>query len=237
MLNEAIRQGQAKIAEGLKTGQMRSDYAASQADAKDNKLGLGGIAPGRGGFLANKEKSEMGGFLSSKTKLFFLLGFVVLILGVCSIMALRDSTPLEVPDRPTPKSPVSESVVLENPENDIRIQQPVRTDNAEVKIPVAETPKGNNVIWITSIEIGRQNELVPLKVFFNQKGIPTEIIDVGDRAALVTKTGFEKNPAARDTEGYELFQQIKQLGPVYVEETKDTKFGGKPFQDAYGYKR
>jgi hypothetical protein len=237
MLNEAIRQGQAKIAEGLKTGYMRSDYAASQAGAKDNKLDLDGIAPGRGGLLKSKEKSEIDGFLSNKWKLLFLLAFVVLVLGVWLITALRDSAPSEIPDTPTPKSPISESAVPENSENDLRIQQAARTDNVEIKTPVAETPKGDNVIWITSIEISRQNELVPLRNFFNLKGIPTEIIGVGDRAALVTQTGFERNPAARGTEGYELFLRIKQFGPVYVEETKDTKFGEKPFQDAYGYKR
>ena len=56
-------------------------------------------------------------------------------------------------------------------------------------------------------------------------------------AVLVTKAGFEQNPGKRGTEGYKLLQRIKQLGTVYVEETKDTKFGLKPFQDALGYKR
>ena len=62
-------------------------------------------------------------------------------------------------------------------------------------------------------------------------------IDGSNLAVLVTQDGFEGNPGIEGTEGYELLERIKRLGPVYVRETEDTKFGVKPFQDAYGYKR
>ena len=99
--------------------------------------------------------------------------------------------------------------------------------------------EGDNVIWIQSIAMDRRNELAPIAEFFKGKGIETEIVvhrTSGD-AILVTKAGFEQNPAKKGTQGYELMQRIKQLGPVYVEETKDTSFGIKPFQDVLGYKR
>jgi len=238
VLNEAIRQGQAKIAEGLKTGQMRSDNP-SQSGPREREQGLEGVVPGRTGFLISKDKSTMSGFLSSRTKLILLSCLVVLVLGIGLTASLMKSTPDAVPDKPAEKSPINE---IAAPEKKVPIRKQERADNTgETIIPVPTsvpaTPQGDNVIWITSIEVDRQKELVLPRDFFNSKGIPTEIIGVGNLAALVTKAGFEKNPAARGTEGYSLFQRIKQLGPVYVAETEDTKFGVKPFQDAYGYKR
>jgi len=87
--------------------------------------------------------------------------------------------------------------------------------------------------------MGRENALIPLKDFFRSKGIQTEIIEISgsNRVALVTQDGFERNPNTEGTEGYKLLQRIKRLGTTYVEETKDTKFGVKPFQDALGYKQ
>ncbi|MHC4882725.1 MAG: hypothetical protein ACYTEN_00225 [Planctomycetota bacterium] len=239
VLNEAIRQGQAKIAEGLKTGQMRSDSLSSQTGTRDKEQNLDVVVPGRAGFLTSKDKSTMDRFLSSRAKLILLSAFAVLVLGIGLTASLMKSTPDAAPDKPAEKSPVNEIAV---PEKKVPIREQERADNnSEVVVPIPmpapATPQGDNVIWITSIEIDRQKELVPPRDFFNSKGIPTEIIGVGDRAALVTKAGFEKNPAARGTEGYGLLQQIKKLGPIYVQETEDTKFGVKPFQDAYGYKR
>lgn len=238
-LNEAIRQGQAKIAEGLKTGQMRSDNPSSQARPRDSEQTLDVVVPGRAGFLTSKDKSAMDRFLSSKAKLILLSAFAVLVLGIWLTASLMKSTPAAVSDKQVKKNPVKEVAA---PEKKVPIQEQDQVDHKSeviipVPMPVPATPQGDNVIWITSIEVDRQKELVPPRDFFNSKGIPTEIIGVGNLAALVTKAGFEKNPAARDTEGYRLLQRIKQMGPVYVEETKDTKFGVKPFQDAYGYKR
>jgi hypothetical protein len=239
VLNEAIRQGQAKIAEGLKTGQMRSDNPSSQTGTGDKEQNLDVVVPGRAGFLTSKNKSTIDGFLSSKAKLILLSAFAVLVLGIGLTASLMKSTPDAVSDKPVKESPVNE---IAAPEKTVPVREQAQADNKSETIipapmPVPATPQGDNVIWITSIEVDRQKELVPPRDFFNSKGIPTEIIGVGDLAALVTKAGFEKNPAARGTEGYRLFQRIKQLGPVYVEETNDTKFGVKPFQDAYGYKR
>ncbi|MHC5121850.1 MAG: hypothetical protein ACYSO7_10165 [Planctomycetota bacterium] len=97
------------------------------------------------------------------------------------------------------------------------------------------------MICIQSIAFDRKEELGPLADFFRHNGIETEIIAVnspsGRLAVLATKAGFEENPVKEGTDGYKLVQRIRQIGPVYVEETKDTKFGVKPFQDVYGRKR
>lgn len=240
-LNEAIRQGQAKIAEGLKTGQMRSDNPSSQAGSRDREKTLDGVVPGRVGFLISKDSSTMSGFLSSRTKYIILSCFAVLVVGIGLTAFLQKSPPAAVPDRAVDKSPVNE---IAAPGNIVPVREHVRADNKnEVTIPVPTSvpamSQGDNVICIQSIPFDRKGELAPVAEFFKRKGIDTEIIvdRASGNAVLATKAGFEQNPVKQGTDGYELFQRIKQLGPAYVEETADTKFGVKPFQDAYGYKR
>jgi hypothetical protein len=240
-LNEAIRQGQAKIAEGLKTGQMRSDNPSSHRGSSEREQTLDGVVPGRAGFLISKEKSAMDRFLSDRAKLILLSCFAVLVLGIGLTAFLRKSPPAAVPDKPVEKSPMNE---IAAPGNNVPVREQVRADNKnEVTIPVPMSvpamSQGDNVICIQSIPFDRKGELAPVAEFFKRKGIDTEIIvdRASGNAVLATKAGFEQNPVKQGTEGYELFQRIKQFGPVYVEETKDTKFGDKPFQDAYGYKR
>lgn len=234
-LTEAIRQGQAKIAEGLKTGQMRSDNPSSQASSNAREQVLDAVVNGRTGILTSKEKSTKERLFSSRTKWILLSAFPVLVLGIWLTASLVKSSPEATLDELVQKSPIN-AVAVPNKTTPMEEQRrPDSLSEPVIKAPV--TPKGDNVIWITRIEIDRRNELAPLKDFFGRKGIPTEIIDAGAWAGLVTQEGFDKDPAASGTEGYELLQRIKQIGPVYVEETNDTKFGLKPFQDAYGYKR
>jgi len=241
VLSEAIRQGQAKIAEGLKTGQMRSDNTSSHADFKNREHVLDGVVPGRAGRLTSKDKSAMDRFLSSKTKLILLSTFAVLVLGIGLMVSLRKSTPVVVPDEQVEKSPVS-AVTAPDIKKQVQEKDQPETEREAVKlapVPATATPQGDNVICIQSIPFDRKGELAPVADFLQRKGIETEIITdrASGNAVLATKAGFEQNPVKQGTDGYELFLRIKQLGPVYVEETKDTKFGVKPFQDAYGYKR
>ena len=91
VLNEAIRQGQANIAEGLKTGQMRSD-GPSARKARENKAGLNSPetvwqAPAKSGVALSKSKEKFtnGDGWSLKAKLIALLcltSVVVLALGI-----------------------------------------------------------------------------------------------------------------------------------------------------------
>ena len=246
-LNEAIRQGQAKIAEGLKTGQMRSDNSPAQANPNDKELGFDGIAPGRAGYLKSKEKSTFGGTLPPKAKLILLACIALLVLGIWLVAALVKTEPTETPVLPGDPITTGSGTEIDAREKTKPVQKreapPEKTTPTdgknEVVEPVPVVSSGDNVILIQSIQIDRKSELVPLRDFFNRKGVSTEIIEIpADRlAALVTKAGFTNNPAAAGTDGYALLQRIKQLGPVYVGETEDTKFGVKPFQDAYGYNK
>ncbi|MEN8127063.1 MAG: hypothetical protein ABFR90_04565 [Planctomycetota bacterium] len=242
VLNEAIRQGQAKIAEGLKTGQMRSDNLPTQTPSKNNEQTLDGIATGRVELLTSKEKSTFGGILTPRAKLMLLAGIALLIVVIWFVAALMNREPSELPESSTVPGFKTETAELKGRESvQKREALPEWTGQTdpENEVPSPAVSKGANVIWIQSIDPERKDELVPIAEFFERKGVATEIIahrDTGD-AILVTKAGFEENPVKKGTDGYKLLQRIKQLGIVYAEETKDTKFGVKPFQDALGYKR
>lgn len=241
MQTDAIRQGQAKIAEGLKTGQMRGDNPAAQVDTKNNRLDFEGVAPGRTSFLTGKTGSSISEVLTLKTKLILLscIGVLIVIIGLTAI--LRDSAstipPVDVrTSGPQDEfsAPVADEVV---PQRQVPPEKPSPPTATETTAPPVVVSTGSNAIVIYTIELDRKDILRPVAEFYHSKGIETEVITVSGKAALVTKAAFEQNPASRGTEGYVLLQRIKQLGPVYVEETQDTKFGVKPFQDAYGYKR
>ncbi|MHC4836195.1 MAG: hypothetical protein ACYTCN_09750, partial [Planctomycetota bacterium] len=165
------------------------------------------------------------------------LVLALLIAGIWIVAALLNPEPSDTPDAVvSPGSETDPAAAEEGISEQVPEQEVIETAGG-VSPPVAGG--GDNVILIESIALDRRDELVPLKTFFNVKGIATEIIEVGDsgRAALVTQAGFDKNPASAGTEGYALMQRIKRLGAVYVRETEDTKFGQNPFQGSYGYKR
>ena len=239
-LNEAIRQGQARIAEGLKTGQMRSDGPSVQKPEPRKRELFDTESPrrfsaGRGlFFLKSKKSSGFTGSLAQKAKLKLLLVLALLIAGIWIVAALLNPEPSDTPDvAVSPGSETDPAAAEEGISEQVPEQEVIETAGG-VSPPVAGG--GDNVILIESISLDRRDELVPLRTFFNVKGIATEIIEVGDsgRAALVTQAGFDKNPASAGTEGYALMQRIKRLGVVYVQETGDTKFGQNPFQGSYG---
>jgi len=254
-MNEAIRQGQAKIAEGLKTGQMRSDGPSAHNEKKgqlspENKLRSSfEVGPA---FSRSKDTSTMGRFLSSNTKLVLLMAVVAIVMIIALSATLTGRRPAEVNDQSGDSRAASEPRVEDTldvdeggPEQGPQPDESEATAKTEedkpdeleavVVPPVVST--GDNVIVIYTIDPARKDLLIPVVKFFKAKGIETEIINISGNSGLVTKAGFKQNPASRGTDGYKLFQQIKQLGSVYVEQTQDTQFGQPPFQDIYGYKR
>ena len=249
--NDAIRQGQAKIAEGLKTGQLRSDGPSAHRAGEDKgDLSSPGSAvqnpveKSRAFFLKSKEKPMIWGQFSPKTRLIALssaASIVLLVLGIWLISLTGED------QSPNPESQGASGANIVSEENEQgKRELPAGRDSSDSvgrasseKESLLPPSKGDNVIWIQSIPLGREGELVPLKDFFENKGIQTEIVEIvgSNRVALVTQDGFGRNPSIVGTEGHLLLERIKQLGLVYVEEKEDTKFGSKPFQDALGYKR
>jgi hypothetical protein len=254
-LNDAIRQGQAKIANGLKTGQMKSD-GSSALRAEKGKADLPSpenviqnpVGKCRAFFLKSKEKSVFWGQFPPKMKLIALLcaaSIAVLALGIWLIFLIGDD---QSPNMEPQGTPVVNIVPEENEQTEKKFRLPgfgsrdssdlVDTKDPEME-PLAPLSSGDNVIWIQSIVMSRKGELDSLKIFFRSKGIQTEIVEISgsNLAVLMTQDSFDGNPSVAGTEGYELLERIKQLGLVYVKETEDTKFGLRPFQDAFVYKR
>lgn len=93
--------------------------------------------------------------------------------------------------------------------------------------------KGDNRIVIQTYQL--RADLEPVKQYFAQFGIETEIIKESDWYYLVTKDKYE-NPAKAGTDGYIAKQKIIELGAKYKAPQGYEAFGSKPFSDAYGMK-
>lgn len=169
------------------------------------------------------------------------LGVLVLVLVVWYSLDVDGTVESDTVSakRQTPAEPVAKKTETPVKKEVIPFGGAVKSPAAKPEVKKETGPIGGpNVIVIQSIPPSRKDELNVLKDFFARKGIETEIIiDRNGYAILVTRQGFTENPESSGTEGYKLYQKIQQLGQVYPEETNDTKFGIKPFQDAYGYKR
>lgn len=264
VLNDAIRQGQARIQEGLKSGRMRSDnpYAYSSANkAKEDPKKPESLwqPPPKGVGVLSKSKKVLLGFFESGRKFKLSVVVFLVILAVLILDAWVENSSQSLPgNTDTGDQIISEqSTEMMNQDADSESTSSFSLfgkddkksadvsdkdeDPAKIVSSSMVASEGNNVIWIQSIEPVRRGELIPVKDFFAGKGIATEIIIIEDgssaKAVLVTKQRFKNNPGSPGTEGHELFRRIKQLGPVYVQETNDKKFGMKPFQDVLGYKR
>lgn len=267
-LYEAIRQGQAKIAEGLENGQMRSD-GLGQQNAQQLKNAQSATRQRMVGKSALFESQEISrGFTVTPAMIKVVLAgggilVLVLILWLGSLIFRGSDTidpagarqqtgqsgqvelsgtneeprepsgAVEKTQEPEPeKKPGIFSFGRKDPEKAEETKEPEK--QAE---PVYESTIGKNVIVIQSIAESRKEIMEPLKDYFDSKGVPTEIIMNNGDALLVTRQGFDKNPAGPGTEGYKLLQKVKQLGLLYPQETGDTKWGVRPFQEAWGLKR
>ena len=78
-----------------------------------------------------------------------------------------------------------------------------------------------------------RTHLEPVKQYFAQFGIETDIKKIGDWYYLVTKDKYE-NPEKSGTDGYFAKQKIIELGAEYKAPQGYETFGSKPFYDAYG---
>jgi len=93
--------------------------------------------------------------------------------------------------------------------------------------------KGNNRIVIQTYQL--KAHLEPVKNYFAQFGIQTEIRKIDNWYYLVTKDKYE-NPKKPGTDGYLAKQKIIEFGAQYKASQGYETFGSKPFYDAYGKK-
>ena len=95
----------------------------------------------------------------------------------------------------------------------------------------AAVSKGSNRIVIQTYSL--RTDLEPVKKYFGEHGIATEIRRIGSVYYLVSKDKYE-NPARKGTDGHSAKQRIIELGAGYKAPPGYETFGTKPFHDAYG---
>ena len=115
------------------------------------------------------------------------------------------------------------------PEASAEPPQPLEPASAE-KIEAVRT-EGNNRIVIQTYQFRAQLE--PVRQYFAQFGIETEIRKIDGWYYLVTRERYE-NPEKLGTDGYLVKQKIIDLGAKYKAPPGYETFGTKPFHDAYG---
>jgi len=94
-------------------------------------------------------------------------------------------------------------------------------------------PAGNNRIVIQTHQV--MTQLMPVKNYFDQLGIETEIRQVGGRYCLITKAKYQ-NTEIEGSDGYLAKQRIIELGADYKAPAGYEPFGAKSFASAYGMK-
>jgi hypothetical protein len=110
--------------------------------------------------------------------------------------------------------------------------QGVTSPIMEPPVPTqAAVSTGDNRIVIQQYHL--RAHLEPVKRYFADYGIETEILNINNTYFLVTKNKYN-NPNRKDTDGYELKQRIVELGATYVAPEGYESFGKQPFHDAYG---
>ena len=161
-----------------------------------------------------------------------LLGLVLLVLiffRLGQITSLSSQT--------NPKTPKNTQKVTPKP----TATAPQRLAAAEKIAPVPASGEktkpakleGNNRIVIQTYQL--RADLEPVKQYFAQFGIGTEIKKIGNWYYLVTRNKYE-NPEKPGTNGHFAKQKIIQWGAKYKAPPGYETFGTKPFHDAFGMK-
>lgn len=265
-MRDAIRQGQAKIAQGLKSGQMRSDHLKNgvprpRLDPAHETLGKKPNLTQQSALFQNRPKRKprfklpkMPNFRAKMPKmprisippLRPMLAGILGVLGVALVVLLVIWIGKALFSRPQ-QPPVA----------DVEVQTPIAVEQPAPPRPVVrqETPRqtatpqpvrqepvsapaqtGNNVIVIQYITSSREGELRPVQDFFAQNGVATEIFRRGSGSYLVTRDRFD-NPNRTGTDGHAALLRIREIGRRYATDTGDRQWGTTPFQDAYGMLR
>lgn len=161
-----------------------------------------------------------------------LLGLVLLVLIFFRLGQITSPN-----SQTNPKTPKNIQKVAPKP----TATAPQRPAAAEKTAPVPASGEktkpakleGNNRIVIQTYQL--RADLEPVKQYFAQFGIGTEIKKIGNWYYLVTRNKYE-NPEKPGTNGYFTKQKIIQWGAKYKAPPGYETFGTKPFHDAFGMK-
>jgi hypothetical protein len=165
-----------------------------------------------------------------------LLGLVLLVLVAFRLgqISYRSSQKVAGSSAKMPENvqKAAPKVVAGTPQGAVPVEKKAPVPPVTQKVEPVK-PKGDNRIVIQSYQL--RADLEPVKQYFAQFGIETEIIKISDWYYLVTKDKYE-NPAKVGTDGYLAKQKIIELGAKYKAPPGYEVFGSKPFSDAYGKK-
>jgi len=161
-----------------------------------------------------------------------LLGLIVLILlafrfGQFSQKAANSSARI----RPAQQS----NPIGANPDPSTGPEKPAPSKETFVpdKSDLLTDSDANNRIVIQTFQV--RSHLEPVREYFAQFGIETEIRKIGDWYYLITKNKYQ-NPQKQGTDGYLMKQKIMQLGANYKAPPGRETFAPNLFKDAYGIK-
>jgi len=161
-----------------------------------------------------------------------LLGLVLLVLiffRLGQITSLSSQTNPKTPKNTQKATPKPTATALQRLAAAEKIA-PVPASGEKTKPAKLE---GNNRIVIQTYQL--RADLEPVKQYFAQFGIETEIKKIGNWYYLVTRNKYE-NPEKPGTNGYFAKQKIIQWGAKYKAPPGYETFGTKPFHDAFGMK-
>ncbi|MCK4752417.1 MAG: hypothetical protein KAS75_03150 [Planctomycetes bacterium] len=153
-----------------------------------------------------------------------LLGIILLVLVVFRLGQITNT-----PGQPKALSNVGTQKAVGQPKAIMPEKVAAAPVSAEKTVQAGQ--KGNNRIVIQTYQL--RSHLEPVKQYFAQFGIVTEILKINNWYYLVTKDRYE-NPEKMETVGYFMKQKIMNLGLKYKAPQGYETFGTKPFHDAYG---
>jgi len=159
-----------------------------------------------------------------------LLGLIVLILlafrfGQFSQKAANSTATIRPAEQSNPIGP-DPGTGTEKP---LASKETVVPDKSDVPTD----SDANNRIVIQTFQV--RSHLEPVREYFAQFGIETEIRKIGDWYYLTTKNKYQ-NPQKQGTDGYLMKQKIVQLGANYKAPPGRETFAPNLFKDAYGIK-
>ncbi len=159
-----------------------------------------------------------------------LLGIILLVLVVFRLGQSSQKVGGSASEIPKDIRKVAPRATVGMPQMSVPAERKPPTSASAAKAePV--NPKGNNRIVIQTYQL--RAHLEPVKQYFAQFGVETEIKKVDGWYYLVTKDKYE-NPEKSGTDGYLAKQQIIEWGAKYKAPPGYETFGTKPFHDAYG---
>jgi hypothetical protein len=190
----------------------------------------------------------------------YTIGVTVLLVAIVVVLgAFRLGQRQHRYRLPTANSSISEKAkppALNMDASPARAEAPTPAPAKEAAVPdtgatAAPAAEGDHVIVLA--QYARQEDLVPVKEYFRQHNINTEILAVdklrdylaqqgintgvlGNRGGYMLVAPYYNNPENPGTDGYAVKQKIKELGRGYKAPSGMESFAPKYFSDAYGMK-